>query len=239
MSAAIQALRTFYGLLPSPPEDLFQFFVWEILSEGSLPARRDLAWNALKKIPALTPDAMFRAPAKKLLDAVALAGPHREEKAERLRAAAEIFKRHRERLHADALRRAGLSDGARALRLIPRVDAATRARAWLFAGSRLIVPVDDDVSRVVARLRGATEAPSARVIRPRTRDVNRARSAARRWLTARLTPEIGSYRDAAVYLRHHGQHTCVAVAPHCTVCPLRVDCPSSVDRLPSSVTKIF
>src|SRR5688572_4204378 len=99
LTNAVHALRTFYGRLPAPPEDLFQFFVWEILSATSLPARRDHAWNALKKIPALTPDAMFRAPAKALLDAVALGGPHREHKVEQLRATVDVFKRHREALH--------------------------------------------------------------------------------------------------------------------------------------------
>jgi endonuclease III len=227
LRAAIHSLRSFYGLLPAPPDDLFQFFVWEILSEGSLPARRDLAWHALRKMPALTPDAMFRAPAKALLEAVALGGPYRDEKVERLRATVDIFKRHRERLHADAVKRAGLLGGARALQTLAHVDRAVRARAWLFAVGVLILPVDDHLSRVVNRLMGTRDTASASVARSRTRDVNRVRSAARRWLAARLPREIGAYREALVYLRHHGQHTCLAVAPHCTVCPLRVDCPSA------------
>jgi endonuclease III len=232
LSSAIQSLRTFYGLLPTPPEDLFQFFVWEILSASSLPARRDLAWNALKKIPALTPDAMFRAPAKALLEAVALGGPHRDEKIEQLRATVDIFKRHRERLHAEALKRAGLLGGGRALQMLTHVDRNARARAWLFAVGICVLPVDEDVSRVAGRLMGTIDAATARVMRPRTRDVNRARSRARRWLAARLPPEIAAYRDAVVFLRHHGQHTCLTVAPHCTICPLRVDCPSSGHHAP-------
>ena len=41
---------------------------------GSRRSRRDLAWTALRKIPALTPDAMFLAPVKELGDAVGLTG---------------------------------------------------------------------------------------------------------------------------------------------------------------------
>jgi endonuclease III len=226
VAASIDSLRTFYGLLSAPPEDLFQFFVWEILSESSLPARRDLAWHALKRIPALTPDAMFRAPAKALLESVALGGAHRDEKVERLRATVDIFKRHRERLHADALRHAGLLSGMRALQTLTHVDRAVRARAWLFAVGIPVLPVDEDVGRVVTRLMGATHARSATARRARTRDLNQSRSIARRWLGARLPREISAYRDAIVYLQHHAQHTCLTVAPHCRVCPLRGDCPS-------------
>jgi hypothetical protein len=43
----IHGLRDFYGLQATPPADLFQFRVWEILADQALPARRDLAWQAL------------------------------------------------------------------------------------------------------------------------------------------------------------------------------------------------
>ena len=60
MRPTLDALHAVYGPLAHPPADLFGFYVWEVISEGALPARRDLAWLALKRIPALTPDAMFR-----------------------------------------------------------------------------------------------------------------------------------------------------------------------------------
>ena len=64
------ALATFYGPLAPPPRDLFGFVVWEILSARALPSRRDMAWQALRRLPALTPDAMFRAPKADLQDAL-------------------------------------------------------------------------------------------------------------------------------------------------------------------------
>jgi hypothetical protein len=54
----LDRLRTFYGALPSPPSDPFALYVWEVLSVGTTPARRDAAFNALRRVPALTPDAV-------------------------------------------------------------------------------------------------------------------------------------------------------------------------------------
>jgi endonuclease III len=214
----IDTLKQFYGLQPTPPADLFQFFVWEILSDHALPARRDLAWQALRRLPALTPDAMFRTPAKDLLDAVGIAGPHREDRVDRLRAVVGEFKRHRDLLHADALQRATLLDAARTLRRLEHTSPASRVRALLFSLDRAVLPLDADLNRVVSRLMGMPK--------------NRQRSRARRWLGQSLAPDTprpepapsSTYRDATIYLRHHALQTCLPVAPHCVVCPLRERC---------------
>jgi endonuclease III len=226
----IRALREFYGLQPTPPADLFQFFVWEILSEDSLPARRDLAWQALKRIPALTPDAVFRAPARDLLEAVGLAGPYREEKVERIRATVGEFKRQREQLSGESLKRTGVLRAARLLRSFAHLDDDVRRRAHLFAIGASVLPVDDQVSRVINRLRGEPEPFVAAVSQRTTREKIWFRRRARRWLADRLSPDVNVYRDAIVYLRHHAAHTCLAVAPHCTVCPLNRECLSVEGR---------
>ena len=214
----IQALREFYGLQPTPPADLFQFFVWEILSEHALPARRDLAWQALRRIPALTPDAMFRAPSKDLLDAIGISGPHREEKLERMRAVVGEFRRHRDELRNERLAESRLVTAWRSLRRLDHMPAASRERALLFAVGRQVLAMDEDAQRVVARLMGQPHNPR--------------RPAAKRWLADRLQAEAASYRDANIYLRHHAQHTCLKVGPHCGICPLRHDCPSVERRDP-------
>ena len=51
----------------------------------STPRKRDAALAALKRIRALTPDAMWRAPQKKLEDSVPLAGPYVEQRIKALR----------------------------------------------------------------------------------------------------------------------------------------------------------
>ena len=215
MTGLIETLREFYGLQATPPGDLFQFFVWEVLSENALPARRDLAWQALRRLPALTPDAMFRAPTKDLLDAVGIAGPHREEKVERIRAVVGEFKRHRDVLSSEAFTQMRVITAARALRRLDHVPASSRARAMLFAAGRRVLPIDEEVHRVISRLMGTRQ---------------RSRPAIRQWLAARLERDHATYRDAIVYLRHHAHHTCLNVGPHCGVCPLRLECPSSMTR---------
>src|SRR5205807_1032171 len=85
LAMLLGALRKFYGVLPSPPHDPFTLFVWEVLSVHSTSRKRDAAMAALKRIPAMTPDAMWRAPAKKLEQSVMLAGPYSENRLQALR----------------------------------------------------------------------------------------------------------------------------------------------------------
>src|SRR5205807_8130159 len=77
---SVESLYKFYGMLPRPPRDPFTLFVWEVLSAHSTPRKRDAALGALKLNRLLTPDAMWRAPQKKLEASVALAGPYREQR---------------------------------------------------------------------------------------------------------------------------------------------------------------
>ncbi|HXG87203.1 MAG TPA: hypothetical protein VNJ02_02620 [Vicinamibacterales bacterium] len=198
--------------------------LWEILSDGSLPARRDLAWLAFKRIPALTPDAVFRAPAKALLDAVGLTGPYREEKIDRIRATVGEFKRHRVVLDAPALRAAGLLRALRTLRRLAHLDNQMRQRALLFSAEFAVLPVDDDMARVATRLSGETSEGYVVPAAMNKREAARTRRLAKRWLRAQLAADLETYQDAVIYVRHHAQHTCIAIGPHCGVCPLREAC---------------
>src|SRR5204862_3531880 len=93
LESLIDALQKFYGALPSPPRDPFGLFVWEVLSVHSTPRKRDAALGALKRIRALTPDAMWRAPQKKLTESVSLAGPYVEQRLRALRTGVDRFRR--------------------------------------------------------------------------------------------------------------------------------------------------
>ena len=98
----LDRLERFYGPLPQPPSDPFALYVWEVLGVHTTAPRRDAAMGALRRLPALTPDSMGRAPRAKLEGAVALSGPYREERLRALAAGVEAFKRHRDL--ADQLR---------------------------------------------------------------------------------------------------------------------------------------
>jgi endonuclease III len=237
----LRALRDFYGLLPRPPADPFQFFLWEILSTDALPARRDLAWHSLRRIPALTPDAVFRTPVKALVETLDLIGPHRDERLDRIRQTTGVFKRHREALGEERLRTGGLLRARRALRGLAHLPRETLDLALLYVAGYAVLPLDDATARVVARLEGTaipTSEGAEGFTLERARSIlrlagarsgqadglRRQRRRARKVLAAALPRDVDAYREAVVYLRHHAHHTCSAIGPHCGVCPLLSDC---------------
>jgi endonuclease III len=206
--ALVDRLTAFYGVLPSPPSDAFGVYVWEVLSAQTTPHRRDAAFAAFRRIPALTPDAIRRAPRGSIEAAVTLAGPHVDRRLEGLNAGADVFRRHPE---LPATLRGPLSGARRALTCLPQLDDAGRRRILLFAAGHLVLPVDPGIGRVVARLAAGNGHDGSRRL-------------ARLTLSTHLSREVDAYRRAAIYLGHHAGGTCAESAPHCGVCPLLADC---------------
>jgi endonuclease III len=214
----IDALQQFYGPLPMPPRDPFTLFVWEVLSVHSTPRKRDAAFAALKRIPALTPDSMFRAPQKKIEESVKLAGPYTENRLTALRSGAELFRRTPA---LPAIIRGPLPAARRATKPLPQLGETGAHRMLLFAADHQILPVDARVSRVARRLGyGAADAE----FRKQARSVQDA-------LTRELPASVDAFRRAFIYLSHHGAATCTEADPHCPVCPLLSDCPEGKRRV--------
>jgi endonuclease-3 len=213
----LHALQTFYGALPSLPRDPFTLFVWEVLSVHSTPRKRDAALAALKRIPALTPDAMWRAPKKKLEQSIVLAGPYLENRLQALRVGVELFRRSPT---LPAIIRGPLPAARRALKPLPQLGEAGAHRMLLFAADHAILPVDARVSRVGRRLGYGVAASE---FKKQARSVQEA-------LTSELTASADVYRRAFLYLSHHGGATCTEADPHCAICPLVKDCPEGQRR---------
>ncbi len=216
VSDLVAALERFYGPLPAPPSDPFRFYVWEVLSAHTTPGRRDAAYAALLRIPALTPDAMFRAPRGRLTAALAHAGPYQEQRLHALLLGVEQFRRQPA---FGAMVRGALPRARRVLARLPRLGEGGVHRMLLFGGQHCVVPVDRDVARLASRLAGA--AAAERHTPPLLRPI-------RRMLEAGLPREARAFRRAALYLRHHAVQTC-ADDPHCSVCPVGETCPSRRD----------
>ena len=214
----LDALHQFYGALPMPPRDPFMLFVWEVLSVHSTPRRRDAALAALKRVPALTPDAMWRAPKKKLEESVKLAGPYTENRLTALRTGVDLFRRSPD---LPPLIRGPLTAARRAIKPLPQLGETGAHRMLLFAADHAVLPVDARVSRVGVRL-GYGEPHDE--FRKQSRSVQEA-------LTRELPPEVEAFRRAFVYLSHHGGATCTEADPHCAVCPLVKDCPEGKKRV--------
>jgi endonuclease III len=213
----LASIQTFYGALRAPPHDPFTLFVWEVLSVHSQPRKRDAALAALKRIPALTPDSMARAPQKKLAEAVALAGPYVENRLTALRTGVEIFRRHP---NLPSVIRGPLPAARRALKPLPQLGETGAHRMLLFAADHAILPVDARVSRVGRRL-GYGQA--AGDFRRQSRSVQEA-------FSRELPASVDAYRRAFIYLSHHGGATCTEADPHCSVCPLLKECPEGQKR---------
>ena len=217
LESLLSRLQQFYGLLPSPPRDPFAIFLWEALSMHTTPARRDAAFGALKRLRVLTPDAMWRAPQKNLAEAVALAGPHQEQRLRTLRSGVALFRRSP---MLPAVIRGPLVAARRALRPFPHLGEAYPRRMLLFAADRCVLGVDAHVSRLGRRLGYGTGCDGAR---KSTRSVQRA-------LSRELAHNPDGFRRASVYLSHHALATCTERDPHCHVCPLLRDCPEGLIR---------
>jgi endonuclease-3 len=217
LEGLLAVLQRFYGPLPAPPRDPFTLFVWEVLSAHSTPRQRDAALAALKRIPALTPDSMWRAPQKKLEASVKLAGPYSENRLTALRTGVDVFRRSPK---LPAVIRGPLLAARRALKPLPQLGETGAHRMLLLAADQQILPVDARVSRVGRRL-GYGDA--SQEFRKQARSVQDA-------LTRELPPSVDAFRRAFLYLSHHGGATCTESDPHCPVCPLLNDCPEGRRR---------
>ena len=226
LNALIDRLHEFYGAVQPPPHDPFTLFVWEVLAVHSTPAKRDAALQALRRIRALTPDAMFRAPHKKLEEAVALAGPYIEQRLKALRTGVELFRRSPDLPH---LIRGPIARARRALKGLPQMGEAGAYRMLLFAADHPVMPVDARVSRVARRLGYGRE----------EKDFTRTARSIREALALELPPDAEAYRRAFVYINHHGAATCTETEPHCHVCPLHDSCEYGRTRVSSGTRRVF
>jgi endonuclease-3 len=215
----LNSLRAFYGPLPPPPQDPFTLFVWEVMSAHSTPRKRDAALAALKRMRAMTPDAMWRAPQKKLEASVKLAGPYAENRLQALRTGVDVFRRSP---RLPAIIRGPLLAARRALKPLPQLGEAGAHRVLLFAADHAVLPADARVTRVGKRL-GYGEPHSD--FRKESRSVQDA-------LTRELPlSSVDAFRRAFLYLSHHGGATCTEADPHCPICPLLQDCPEGKRRI--------
>ena len=211
MADLIDRLAQFYGPLSLPPADPFAFYVWDVLGTLTTAGRRDTAMEALRRVPALTPDSLKKVGRGRLQAIVGQCGPFVDERLAALDAGIDIFRRqHRfvQRLRGP-LRHAWLAS-----RDLPHLGHAGALRLLLFTGESHVVPVDTGTARIATRLGIAQSWPNVRRL---TRDVRRA-------LDVALPRDLSHRRRAVLYLQHHAEHTCVESSPHCGVCPLLQEC---------------
>lgn len=217
----VARLKRFYGPLPAPPSDPFALYVWEALSSQTAPSRRDAALAALRRIPALTPDAVRRAPRAKLEAAVALAGSLAAQRLDAILRAAESFRRH-----PDLRSRPGGSmlGVRRALRDLPQVGEGWAQRVLIRLMPRAICPRDAGVARVASRL-GLLQPSMGHDPSPlEGASHHRLSRPAAALMAGSFAPDVGALQEAFLYVTHHAAVSCTPFDPHCGACPLAGVC---------------
>jgi hypothetical protein len=214
----VSALQAFYGPLPKLPRDPFTLFVLEVLSAHSTPHKRDAALAALKRIPALTPDSMWRAPQKKLEESVKLAGPYTDKRLQALRTAST----------SSGARKAGVDHprtaaGRAAVRSSRCRSWASRGRTGCCCSRRSRVSCGRcprHPGRAAPRLRRGDQSSASRRDRSRTRSP-RELPALGRGLSTRVPLSLAPPAAPLAQRR----------IPHCIVCPLLTECPEGQRRM--------
>lgn len=207
----LQALADFYGPLPAPPADPFVVFLWEVLGTRTTAGRRDAALMALRRIPALTPDAIRKLGRGRLEAIARLCGPFVDERTSAIEAGVDVFRR---RPGLERQLQGSLREAWPAARDLPHVGEAGALRVLLYSTRHAVVPVDAALVRWATRM--GLVSPSASV----RRTIRRVRRA----LSMALPADTPRRRRAVLLLSHHAQATCVEVDPHCGICPMLAAC---------------
>jgi len=212
LTPIVEQLQRFYEPQPEPPRDAFGFYLWYVLGQRASPAKRDAAMAALKRIPALTPDSLWRAPRAKLQAAIAHVGPP-EERLNAVMSGVEVFRYYRD---IDQRVRGPILQARRATRLLESLGPVGAQWMLLATGGHPILPRHAGVGRVAMRLglvaRSSSDDPVLSPLR------------AARALAAMVPRDVPLLKAAIFYLSHHAAVTCTVTEPHCRVCPLAADC---------------
>ena len=187
-------------------------FVWLILSGHSTPKKSAAAFKALARLGALTPDGIWNASPKALAESVDLAGPFGQYRLLALRKGVELFRRDPEL--AEALK-GRVPPALKRMKGLPRMSGDGAAYLMLlFAGGQPVIPVDARVARVATRL----------AFGEWTGTFPNIAKSVRQAIAQDLGDRTAAYRDAYIYLEHHGATTCTQTDPQCGKCPLQKDC---------------
>ena len=206
-------LKKRYGALPSPPSDPFAQFVSQVLFNHSTAKKRDAAVAGLKRLGALTPDGMWKAPQKALAECVHSAGPFGEYRLLALRKGVDVFRRDSD---WPAVLAGPVPAALRKLKVLPRMSGDGPAYSMLlFSGGHAVLPVNARVARVATRLGYGELGPAFPKIAKSIRQA----------IAPELGDRVAAYRNTYVYFEHHGTATCTETDPQCDDCPLLSDCP--------------
>jgi endonuclease-3 len=213
LPGGLAALRKLYGKPDRPAwTDPFQLILYENVAYLASDARRDQAFELLKKHTGLRPEEILAAPPATLRE-IAGRGILPAGTAEKLREIARIAVEEFGGDLAPALR-LPQREAIRELRKFPSIGEPGAEKILLFTGARPILALESNGLRVLLRLGFGNE----------ERSYAKSYRSAQEAASAEI-PESGDARiEAHLLLRRHGQELCKRNHPRCDACPLRPEC---------------
>lgn len=214
LAGTTRTLAREYGK-PAPPEVTapLDVILWENVGYLVSDERRREAWEALRAQVGISPEAILRAPVKRLAAAIERGGMQPARRAEKLRAVAEIA---RDVGDLDALVHGAVKEARKALKRFPGIGDPGADKVLLFARAQPVLALDSNGLRVLLRLGFGTESKNY--------------AATYKSVQQAVGDELGNEFDALIeahsILRRHGQNVCTRTSPQCGTCPLAKRCPS-------------
>jgi len=214
---AVRALERLYGRPPSPPtDDPYLVALRENVAYLVDDARRDAAYESLRKSIGLEPDALEKATVARIVAGLGGSGGHAARCAEKLKECAAIAREvGRERLRD--LARGDPAAARKILKRFPGIGDPGADRMLLLARSLETLAPESNGLRVLQRLGFA----------PETDNYARAYKAAAEAVAPELPEELDDLIAARELLRTHGKELCTRTRPKCEACPLARRCPAA------------
>jgi len=204
-----------YGRPELPPfAGAFEAILWEIVAYLADDARRGAAFEALRKQVGLTPQEILAAPKAVLCEITRMGGSiAAEERAERLRAAAQLTM---DQLGGDLDSALKLppQKAKKLLMQYPMTGEPGAEKILMFAGALGVLALESNGLRVLVRLGFGEERKSYSATYKSVREVT----------LEELPADCKMLTKAHLLLRQHGQRLCLRNGPVCHACPVRIDC---------------
>jgi endonuclease-3 len=186
----------------------FQTLIATIISQNTTSKNARKAFEKLSEKYQITPEALANADEKKIMEALRIAGLHRN-KAKTIRKVSRIVLREFNG-SLDFVHSLPLEEARKKLISLPGVGPKTADIVLLFSAKKPTIPVDTHVNRVSRRLRLA----------PEKGGYDEVRTA----LQSLFAPE--DYLAVHLLLIALGRRYCKALKPFCNECPVNELCPS-------------
>jgi endonuclease III len=219
LTRVLAYLRKLYGR-PRPPAvtDPFALILYENVAYLADDARRDRAFEALKRNIGLSPARILAAPSAALRE-IASEGIIPDQTVDKLRSIAAIAV---EDFGGDVstVTHLPFAQAKKVLKKFPSIGEPGAEKVLLFARAAPVLALDSNGLRVLLRLGFGTEDKSY------AKSYRSAQEAAAEQLERDCDWQIELHQ----LLRRHGQELCTRSQPRCEVCLLRIDCAYPASR---------